>query len=198
MKKVLSVLLVAGATPLFAQGMKSGTAGGAVAMLNHSYTSVDDYITQAAEQVPESDYGFKPTPPARSFGQIVARVAETKDVICSGVLADKNPGPDIEKTKSIKAAIVEALKGSSALCSKAYAIPDTPGAHHDESDVCRRPRHIITPAYAEPQKSVMTPVRLNMAWTTTPIRKFRLACTTQATGRNATKITGRAQGEKKW
>jgi uncharacterized damage-inducible protein DinB len=124
MKKVLAVLLVAAATPLFAQGMKSGTAGGAVAMLNHSYTSVDGYITKAAEQVPESDYGFKPTPEVRSFGQIVAHVAETQYLFCSGVLGEANPGPDIEKTKTTKAAIVEALKGSSALCAKAYAIPD--------------------------------------------------------------------------
>ena len=124
MRTVLSVLLVAAATPLLAQGMKSNSASGAVGMLNHSYASVDGYITQAAEQFPEADFAFKPTPEVRSFGQIVAHVAQTQDLICSGVLGEANPGPDVEKTKTTKAEIVEALKGSSALCAKAYAIPD--------------------------------------------------------------------------
>jgi uncharacterized damage-inducible protein DinB len=128
MKRVLSLLLATIATPVLAQGMKAAPASGAVAMLKASYTGVDGYIAKAADQVPEADYAFKPTPEVRSFGQIVAHVAETHYAICSEVLGEANPMPDVEKTKTTKAAIVEALKGSSELCAKAYSIPD-PEAH---------------------------------------------------------------------
>ena len=49
MKKILSVLLVAVATPVLAQGMKPASHPGAVALLNGSFTFVDGYITKAAE-----------------------------------------------------------------------------------------------------------------------------------------------------
>ena len=124
MKKILSVLLVAVATPVLAQGMKPASHPGAVALLNGSFTFVDGYITKAAEQVPEADYAFKPTPEVRSFGGVIAHVADTQYGICSAVLGEPNPSPDVEKTKTTKADLVEALKGSSALCAKAYAIPD--------------------------------------------------------------------------
>ncbi|MGE5236733.1 MAG: DinB family protein [Acidobacteriota bacterium] len=124
MKRVLPVLLMAAATPVLAQGMKAASSGGAAGMLHGSYTYVEGYIAKAAEQVPEADYAFKPTPEVRSFGQIVAHVADTQYGICSDVLGEPNPSPDVEKTKTTKAAIVEALKGSSALCQKAYRLPD--------------------------------------------------------------------------
>ena len=124
MRKVLSVLLVAVAAPVFGQGMKEASPSGAVSFLQASYTSVEGYITKAAEQVPEADYAFKPTPEVRSFGSLVAHVADAQNTFCSAVLGVANPSPDVEKTKTTKAAIVEALKASSALCAKAYALPD--------------------------------------------------------------------------
>ena len=124
MKKILSVLLVAVATPVLAQGMKPASHPGAVAMLVRSLTNVEGFITQAAEQVPEADYAFRPTPEVRSFGGLIAHVADSQYAFCSGVLGEPNPSPEVEKTKTTKADLVEALKGSSALCAKAYAIPD--------------------------------------------------------------------------
>ncbi len=122
MNKVLSVLLMAAAAPVLGQG--SRPAPGAVGMLKGSYTYVAGYIEKAAEQVPEADYAYKPTPEVRSFGAIIGHVADTQYGICSAVLGEANPSPDVEKTRTTKAALVEAIKGSSALCAKAYAIPD--------------------------------------------------------------------------
>ncbi len=124
MKKALSVLLLAVAAPVLGQGMKAASPSGAVGMLRGSYTYVDGFITKAADQVPEADYSFKPTPEVRSFGEIIAHVADSQYTFCSRVLGKPNPSPDVEKTKTTKAAIVEALKGSSAMCAMAYAIPD--------------------------------------------------------------------------
>jgi len=122
MKTVLGVLLVATAAPVL--GQESKPAPGAVGMLKGSYTYVAGYIEKAAEQVPEADYAYKPTPEVRSLGAIIAHVADTQYGICSAVIGEANPSPDVEKTKTTKAALVEAIKGSSALCARAYAIPD--------------------------------------------------------------------------
>ena len=124
MKRALSVLLVAVAAPAFGQGIKAAPPSGAVGMLRGSYTYVEGFIAKAAEEVPEADYAFKPTPDVRSFGEIVAHVADTQYTICARVLGKPNPSPDVEKTKTTKTALVEALRGSSAMCAMAYAIPD--------------------------------------------------------------------------
>lgn len=123
MKTLVVGLLAALAIPVLAQEPKPAPAG-AVAMLQGSFNYVGDFLTKAAEQVPEADYSFKPTPEVRSFGQLVAHVADSQNEFCAGVLGVANPSPEIEKTKTTKAAIVEALKASSALCAKAYGISD--------------------------------------------------------------------------
>ena len=124
MKRMVCVVFLVAATPVLAQGMKPASAAGAVATLNGSFTAVSGYIAKAAEEVPEADYAFKPTPEVRSFGQILGHVADTQYAICSAVLGEPNPSPDVEKTKATKVALVAAFNGSTALCAKAYAIPD--------------------------------------------------------------------------
>ena len=46
------------------------------------YETVRGYITAAAEQMPEADYAFKPTPEVRSFGQLVGHVANAGYAFC--------------------------------------------------------------------------------------------------------------------
>ena len=80
-------------------------------------------VTAAADEVSEANYAFKPTPEVRSFGQLIGHVAGTQNLICAAVLGDKVPAEDaIEKTAKTKAALVAALKASTAYCEKAYAI----------------------------------------------------------------------------
>lgn len=80
-------------------------------------------LAAAADEMSEADYGFKPTPAVRSFGELIAHVAGTHNLICAAVLGDKVPAEDaIEKTAKTKAAIVAAFKASVAYCEKAYAI----------------------------------------------------------------------------
>ncbi len=124
MRRVLSVLLVAVAAPVLGQGMKEAPPAGAVASLQGSFNYVEGFITKAAEQVPEADYAFKPTPEVRSLGQVIAHVADAQNNFCSGVMGQPNPSPNVEKTKTTKAEIVEALKASGAVCTKAYAMSD--------------------------------------------------------------------------
>jgi len=60
------------------------------------------------EKMPEENYAFKPTPEVRSFGQLIAHVADAQYAFCSPVLGKSNPAPGIEKSKTTKADLVQA------------------------------------------------------------------------------------------
>ena len=124
--KRTSLVLIAliAAAPAFAQGMKTAAAPGMVETMKSSLDFVKGYIVQSAEQMPEANYAFKPTPEVRSFGQLVAHVADANYFFCSTLVGEANPSPGIEKTKTSKADLVAALKASYEYCGRAYAIPD--------------------------------------------------------------------------
>jgi uncharacterized damage-inducible protein DinB len=125
MKRSLLLLIVlVVAAPAFAQGMKSDPAPGLVETMRGSLNYVKDFITKSAEQMPEADYAFKPTPEVRSFGQLVGHVADANYFICSTVLGEANPSPGVEKSKTSKADLTAALQGSYEYCSKAYSMSD--------------------------------------------------------------------------
>src|SRR5215472_239368 len=81
---------------------------------------VTAWIEQAAGKMPEEEYAFKPDPASRSFGQILGHVADANYSFCSGVLGEKSPSPDVEKTKNTKAELRVALHDAFAYCNRAY------------------------------------------------------------------------------
>ena len=84
------------------------------------YSMVKSNIIQAAEEMPEADYAFKPTPEVRSFGQLVGHVADAQFLFCAPVLGEGPKASSVEKTKTSKADLVQALKAGFAYCDKAY------------------------------------------------------------------------------
>ncbi len=85
-------------------------------------------LLRSAEKVPEEYYSFRPTDAVRTYGQILGHVADAQYAFCSAVRGEKDPNPNIEKTKSSKADLIAALKEAFAYCDKAYdGITDTSG-----------------------------------------------------------------------
>jgi uncharacterized damage-inducible protein DinB len=84
------------------------------------YQAIKAMLLGSAERMPEPEYAFKPTEAVRSFGQIVGHVADAQYRFCSVVLGEKNPAPEIEKTRTSKADLIAALKDAFAYCDKAY------------------------------------------------------------------------------
>jgi hypothetical protein len=83
------------------------------------------YLNQAADELSESMYAYKPTPDVRSFGELFAHVAGSQKMYCAMALGEKVPGEgDVEKTAKTKAAIVAALKESNTYCERAYSLAD--------------------------------------------------------------------------
>jgi uncharacterized damage-inducible protein DinB len=85
------------------------------------YDEVKGYLVRAADQLPDTLYGFKATPEVRSFAQLFGHIADTNNQICAAVLGDKPPAGVIEKSKTSKADLKKALADSFALCDRAFA-----------------------------------------------------------------------------
>jgi len=86
------------------------------------YVTVKDYFLRSAEKMPETSYSFKPTPDVRSFGQLVAHVADDQYNLCSPVKGETRHAAysEIEHTLTTKIDLVAALKKAFAYCDTAY------------------------------------------------------------------------------
>jgi len=75
----------------------------------------------AADSMAEADFAFKPTGDVRSFGQLLAHVAASNYLFCSSALGEQAPAANIEKTKTTRADIRQALTESMDYCDRAFA-----------------------------------------------------------------------------
>ena len=112
----LTVLIMLAITPSLAQNAGDPLSAGQ--KMQHS--RVKDFILRAAEKMPEADYSFKPTPEVRSFGQILGHIADTQYLFAAPILGEQTASRDVEKTKTTKADLVQALKDAFAYSDKAY------------------------------------------------------------------------------
>jgi hypothetical protein len=119
---MLKRILVAAAIPL---AVSTAAAQSPAAEAKALWKSNIGYVNQAADELSESMYSYKPTPDVRSFGELFAHIAGSQKMYCAMALGEKVPGEgDVEKTAKTKAAIVAALKESNAYCERAYALGD--------------------------------------------------------------------------
>jgi uncharacterized damage-inducible protein DinB len=125
------VLAAAMTSPLHGQAGNPLSAGA-----KRTYGVIKGYITKAAAKMPEENYGFKPTPDVRSFGQLVGHIADANYGFCAAAGGEKAPmggfepgSVSIEKTKTSKADLEKALADSFAFCDKVHdGMTDAAGA----------------------------------------------------------------------
>jgi uncharacterized damage-inducible protein DinB len=128
---VITVLVSVLAAPAFAQSGRTGqgpsqpTGAGAVLVriAQNAWAGAKRNIVESADQMPEANYSFKPVDSVRTFGQILAHVADSNYFYCARSKGETPPVPDgtLEKTATAKAAIVKALGESVAYCDAVYA-----------------------------------------------------------------------------
>ena len=78
-------------------------------------------IMKSAQEMPEGDYSFKPVDSVRSYGQILAHVADSQYEFCSAVLEDKKEHPSVEKSATTKEQIMVELKTAFGYCEGAFS-----------------------------------------------------------------------------
>lgn len=85
------------------------------------YDTITRDIVDAAEVMPEAEYGFRATPQVRTFAEIVGHIADSQNYFC-GVAGGRNPeyADPIERSGVTKAGLVKALKDSIAACDEVY------------------------------------------------------------------------------
>ena len=99
-------------------GLQAQSVNAHFAEGKQTYDVVKNNLIQMAEVMPEENYSFKPTPDIRTFGQMVAHVADVQARLCSA--ASGQPKSLDAASKTSKADLVAALKESSAMCDAAW------------------------------------------------------------------------------
>lgn len=115
-KLLFAVALVAAQ----ASGQTSNGANPLSSNTKKIYGGIKNYVLKSAEEMPEENYSFRPVSSVRTFGQLVAHVADAQYEFCSAVVGDGNRGPGVEKNKKTKAEIIQALRDAFAYCDPAY------------------------------------------------------------------------------
>lgn len=92
-----------------------------------TYALIKDSILRAADRMPAEDYSFRSTPKVRSFGEMIAHVADAQVRMC-GVVSGESPKAGAA-SKITKPELVAALKASFDYCDPIYAsMTDAAGA----------------------------------------------------------------------
>jgi hypothetical protein len=93
-------------------------------VIQRSFNIFANYLVMAAEMMPESSYGFRPTPDVRTFGEQINHATSAHYSFCNqtGVPpgVQKQSAPNMREITS-KSAIVKALRDSIAYCDRILA-----------------------------------------------------------------------------
>jgi uncharacterized damage-inducible protein DinB len=84
------------------------------------YENAKRDILRSADKMAEDKYAFKPTDSVRTYGQLLAHVADGQYEFC-GAAASKHDEKNIEQTARTKTDIAAALKTAFAYCDEIYA-----------------------------------------------------------------------------
>ena len=92
-----------------------------------SYENIKTVLRNAAQAMPEEKYGFRPQGAERTFGEVIAHVADLQTEFCSAVKGDKSTGGQV--LKQTKADLSAAIEASFNYCDAAYkGMTDRDGA----------------------------------------------------------------------
>ena len=119
------VLVLVSAATLGAQPIPTGMKVGLSTYLQAGYGGLKAELTQAADMMPDADYGFRPAaaPEMRTYGQLFAHIAESQYGTCASIRSVPNPvaGRSLERELKSKAEFVKALADSFAFCDVALS-----------------------------------------------------------------------------
>ena len=133
------ILALVGTVTLGAQPIPAGMKVGLSIYLQAGYGGLKAELSEAADMMPESDYGFRPgaAPEMRTFGQLFAHVAESQFGTCASVRSVPNPiaGKNLERDLKTKSEFVKALAESFTFCDQAFAtLTDTNALEYVKAD----------------------------------------------------------------
>ena len=87
--------------------------------LKRAWAGVKQNVTETADKMPEANFGFKPTPEVRSFGEVLGHIVDGNTAYCTMAKGEMPPKPSAEKITA-KADLVKALNDSFAACDTIF------------------------------------------------------------------------------
>lgn len=126
MKRTVCVVagLVVFAVCAAAQAPAAGQKVGLATSMQNAYATLKGNLTQAAETMPEANYGFKPAPDPdlRTFGQWIGHQTDNQFLNCATLKGVPNPSPaQSNEKKTTKTELVKALADAFAFCDGALS-----------------------------------------------------------------------------
>jgi uncharacterized damage-inducible protein DinB len=90
------------------------------AVLDRQYEQVKGNIMKSADEMPDADYAFKPTPEVRSYGELIAHIAQGEYMSCAAAKGEKAPMEEGQAAPSAKADLVTMLHKAFDYCDPLY------------------------------------------------------------------------------
>jgi uncharacterized damage-inducible protein DinB len=114
------LVIICGLCALTTTAHAQGKPDDVPALLKGGLAEVNGWITKSAELVPAERYTYKPVATVRTFGELVAHVADGYNWYCAKATGKKTEWSDaVEKGKTDKATVLAKLKQASDACAAA-------------------------------------------------------------------------------
>jgi len=85
------------------------------------FEEVNDWVTKAADMVPADKYSYRPVDTVRTFGELIAHLADSYNYFCAHAAGNKVEWvTPIEKGKTDKATVLPRFKEAVGKCTAAY------------------------------------------------------------------------------
>ena len=89
--------------------------------VRNGFNEVNGWVMQAAEMVPADKYSYKPVDTVRTFGQLIAHIANSYNYFCANAAGNKVEWSEaVEKGKTDKDTLLPKLKEAVGRCNTAY------------------------------------------------------------------------------
>src|SRR5262245_65324740 len=104
-------------------GAQQSGANDAAAALRYGFGEVSGWVTKAADLVPADKYDYRPTPSVRTFGQLIAHIADSQNYYCARAVKGRNAqwSDAVEKGSLDNATLAQKLKQSIDACNTVCA-----------------------------------------------------------------------------
>jgi uncharacterized damage-inducible protein DinB len=118
----VKALVVVGSLALKASALPAQSMSQVREEFAKAFNEAHAAVAKSADMVPADKYNYKPVSTVRTFGELVAHVADSYVWYCTRASGKNVEWSDaIEKGKTDKATVTQKLKESQAICSAAYA-----------------------------------------------------------------------------
>jgi uncharacterized damage-inducible protein DinB len=104
---------------MFAAGSAFAQADVA-ADVRKGFEEVNDWVVKSADMVPAEKYSYRPVDTVRTFGQLIAHIADSYDYFCSNAVGKEPSSDSAEKGKTDKETLIPKLKAAVGKCTAAY------------------------------------------------------------------------------